>query len=199
VGRTLLQAGEIEPALEHLRRAVEIDPGRAHHHHALGIAEERLGRNDAAASRYSEAIRLDPRHAGAHGNLGMLRLDQGRSDEAVALLELALRFDPNSVTTRNNLAWLLATSGDPTLRDPERAVRLAEEAREAEGDGDPELLDTLAAAYASVGRFEDAARIAARAAEGAEALGDLEGARRMRGSERRYREGRASGEAPKRR
>jgi len=99
------------------------------------------------------------------------------------------------VTTRNNLAWLLATSPDPALRDPERAVRLAQEARDAEGDGDPELLDTLAAAHASAGHFERAAEIAALAAEVAEGLGDAEGAQRMRRSEGLYREGRSGVEA----
>jgi len=42
---------------------------------------------------------------------------------------------------------------------------LSERACELTKDADPECLDTLAAAYAEVGRFDDAARSARRAIE----------------------------------
>ena len=52
------------------------------------------------------------------------------------------------------------------MRDPGEAVRLASRATELSGGRDPAILDTLAAAYAAAGRFEEAVRTA----EAAEAL-----------------------------
>ena len=65
----------------------------------------------------------------------------------------------------NNLAWLLATSRDASLRDPERALELALRARtlaaKPDAASDREhaaVLDTLAAAQAAAGRFSEAVR-----------------------------------------
>ena len=64
----------------------------------------------------------------------------------------------------NNLAWILATDPDPTLRDPQEAVRLAEDAARGPHANDPGLLDTLAVSYKAAGRNDDALRTARRAA-----------------------------------
>jgi Flp pilus assembly protein TadD len=65
-------------------------------------------------------------------------------------------------------AWLLATARDASLRNGAEAVRLAESARDAEPDN-PEVLDTLAAAYAEEGQFTRASASAERALELAKA------------------------------
>ena len=69
---------------------------------------------------------------------------------------------PGYTDAANNLAWLLATAADPALRDPQEAIRLVE--ADAQGAEAAWLLDTLAAAYAADGRFEEAIRTADRAA-----------------------------------
>ena len=68
---------------------------------------------------------------------------------------------------RNELAWLLATSPDPSLRDGAKAVALARELASRPGTR-PEFLDTLGAALAESGDFQEAARVQRRA------LGQLE-------------------------
>ena len=55
----------------------------------------------------------------------------------------------------NNYAWLLATSPDAAIRDGERAVSLMEELL-SEGRREPAWVDTLAAAYAEAGMFNEA-------------------------------------------
>src|ERR1035438_5541476 len=57
----------------------------------------------------------------------------------------------------NNLAWILATHPDPKLREGAEAVRLAERAASLAGSNSASALDTMAAAYAEVGRFAEAA------------------------------------------
>jgi len=98
-------------------------------------------------------------------------LKQHREAEAVAQLRDALRLQPEITRTSrgliwaNNLAWILATHEDPKLRDGAEAVRWAEQVVAADGSADPATLDTLAAAFAEAGRFDDAIGVANRMAE----------------------------------
>jgi spermidine synthase len=177
----------VDLALPFFERARELAPALPGVHYSLGVAEERAGHLDLAEAHYREALRLDPRHPGARVNLGVLAMRRGAPDEAIAELSRALALEPDSLVARNNLAWLLATSADERLRDPARAVGLAEAARDAGGAADPDVLDTLAAAYAAAGRFDDAVRAAEQAAGAAERSGDSAGAERIRARADLYR------------
>jgi hypothetical protein len=72
--------------------------------------------------------------------------------------------DPD-FSTEQTLGWLLATCPDDKGRDDKLAVEYATKACERTGWKDPWCLDTLAAAYASAGRFEEAVRYEIRALE----------------------------------
>ncbi|MBN1676804.1 MAG: hypothetical protein JXR37_37520 [Kiritimatiellae bacterium] len=98
-----------------------------------------------------------------HTNIGLMFLRDQKAEEATSHFSQALRIDPQSPIPKNNLAWLLATSPREQLRNPQAAVRLAQEACRTTGCRKPEMLDTLAAAYAAAGRFDDAVRAAREA------------------------------------
>jgi hypothetical protein len=94
-----------------------------------------------------------------------------------------------------NLAWLNATSPDPNVRKPDEAVRLADKLVELNSDGKhadalPLSLDVLAAAYASAGRYNEAASVASKAASLAESAGRAGLASRIRDRLELYRNGR---------
>lgn len=72
----------------------------------------------------------------------------------------ALRVDPDSREARRSLAWLLATCPDEDVRDGREAIRIAEEL----DSRTHEDYDTLAAAYAEAGRFDDAVSATGQAA-----------------------------------
>lgn len=128
---------------------VQILPGQAHPHPAAQAAMARVRSAEQAFQTSGE-----------------------RLDEAVALVQAyraALALDPpipdaSAAYVRNNLAWLLATTRFVSLRDPEEAVRLAEEAVEA-ASGEWTYRDTLAEALAAAGRAGDAVRAAEEAIE----------------------------------
>src|ERR687888_117698 len=67
---------------------------------------------------------------------------------------LALRAD--NAQALAGIAWIRATAADESLRDSDQAIALAERAAAATGRRNLSVLDALAAAYASAGRFEDA-------------------------------------------
>jgi tetratricopeptide (TPR) repeat protein len=63
----------------------------------------------------------------------------------------------------SGIAWVLATHPDPTERKVDEAIRLAERAAELTGHKDVPALDSLAAAHAAAGEFDQAVTIAERA------------------------------------
>ena len=73
-----------------------------------------------------------------------------------------------------DFAWLLATAPESTLRNTVEALALARRAMQVVGADHPAVLDTLAAAYASDGRFPLAIETARRAAARARALPEFE-------------------------
>jgi serine/threonine protein kinase len=96
----------------------------------------------------------------------------GRHAEALKLHEEVLtlrmkkvRFDhPETLQSMNELAWMLATSPDPKLRDPRRALELAKKAVDlAPEKGD--FRNTLGAAYYRAGDWECAVRELAKSTE----------------------------------
>jgi len=74
--------------------------------------------------------------------------------KALAAYEMALEVAPVSPDLQNNLAWLLLTSEDLQLRDPQRALTLARSAALAKPLGS--FLDTLGLAYWANGLIEEA-------------------------------------------
>jgi spermidine synthase len=89
----------------------------------------------------------------------------GESNAAIGHYTDALLLKPNWVEASNNLAWILATVEDEKLRNPVKAVQLAERACELTDHKQPEVLDTLSVAYAAMGRFSDARKTAEQAIE----------------------------------
>jgi thiol-disulfide isomerase/thioredoxin len=86
-----------------------------------------------------------------------------RAPDALAYYEMAADSDPTSLPVMNNLAWQLAANPDPQVRQPEAAIAWAEKAADASGRQNAHILDTLAVAYASAGRFDEAKNVARNA------------------------------------
>ena len=89
----------------------------------------------------------------------------GKTEQAIGHLEQAVAAAPDNVEAMARLAWCLATCPQESVRNGARAVKLARRARVLSGSATPQLLDTLAAAYAEAGRFAEAVEAARQALE----------------------------------
>jgi tetratricopeptide (TPR) repeat protein len=143
-------------AIEDFSRAIRIDPNYAEAHHNLGVAYGKLGRGAEAIEGFGQVIRIRPDDAEAHYNLAGILSVQNRFEEAVDQYRAAIRLKGDWPDPMNDLAWLIATGPDIKNRDTNEAIRLASHACELANYKNPALLDTLAAAYASAGRFSEA-------------------------------------------
>jgi len=156
LGVHLLQQGGLDEAITHFQNAVEIDPEYGNAQSNLGIALLQIGRFDEAIIHLQKALAVNPRHAQTHLNLGNAFYLQGEIPEALAHWRQGLRVDPNHLPLLNQTAWVLATCPEASVRNGTEAVKLAQRAVQVSGGRDPAILDTLAAAYAEVGRFPEA-------------------------------------------
>jgi Tfp pilus assembly protein PilF len=129
------------------------------------------GKIEEAMAHFNREFRVRPNFGDGHYQLAVALARQGRIRESIAQYREALRFQPDLPDALNNLAWLLATSRDAGNRDGAEAVRLAEHACELTHYQETVLVGTLAAAYAEVGRFDDAIATAQRACALASASG----------------------------
>jgi cytochrome c-type biogenesis protein CcmH/NrfG len=77
--------------------------------------------------------------------LAMIYHEEKKYQQAKTTYEKILQKEPKNVLALNNLAWLLASSKDPALFQPIKALSLAKEAADLKPD--PMILDTLAEAY----------------------------------------------------
>ena len=162
-GNAYNKKGKYDRAIADYDRAIELAPDNADAFNSRGIAYTELGKYDRAIADYDRAIELDPDHADAFNNRGFAYGNKGEYDRAIANYDRAIELDPDDALALNNKAWLLAAAGDPQVRDGQEAVRLARESVHL-GDA-PEYRDTLAAAYAEAGQFDDAIAEQERAME----------------------------------
>jgi tetratricopeptide (TPR) repeat protein len=164
LGGALLQKGEAGQAIPHLEKAVALQPRSAPLQTSLGLALLAQDRADEAIACFRKAIAASPGYVAAREGLASaLHHAKGRTSEALVQWRLLLAVDPDYVPVLTEAAWALATSPSASVRNGTEAVALAERAARLTGGREPAVLDAQAAAYAEVGRFRDAARVAERA------------------------------------
>jgi tetratricopeptide (TPR) repeat protein len=78
-----------------------------------------------------------------------------RTRRDIETYRLAVKSNPNSAAAYNGLAWAYVNATEH-LRDPKRALALAEKATELDPH-DPLIRNTLGVAYYRVGRYREAA------------------------------------------
>lgn len=157
-GTAYREAREYGRAIDDFTEAIRIDPKDGDAYQARGITHVRLKESEAAIADFSEAIHLGVKTADCYTNRGEAYARQRAWAAAIADYAEAVRIDPQSGHANNDLAWISATCPDPSIRNGKNALEHAQAACDVTQWKDANYLDTLAAAYAECGNFDEAVR-----------------------------------------
>ncbi len=156
LGMLFAQEGKLPEAVQAIERALEIRPVDETKHLMLVKILLKQVQLDQAAKHGRQALEIEPDHLAAQLSLGRIELQRGKLTAAVDLFRKSLAINDELADVANILAWTLATSDDGALGKLVEAVQWAQRAAQLTQHQNPEILDTLAAAYAHVGRYDEA-------------------------------------------
>lgn len=186
---TLQQKGRLDEAIAEFRETLRLQPNNAEAHNNLAIILLKKGETQDAIAEWQSALQIQPQNADVHNNLAVAFLRERRTSDALAEWQETLRLRPDKTATQISLAWVLATFPDPTIRDGNKAIALAQRAYQTAADRNLMIFRVLAAAYAETGRFREAIAAAAEGAQRAEERGQLSIARFLQGDRALYEQG----------
>jgi tetratricopeptide (TPR) repeat protein len=162
-GEIHYELGQFTEALADYDAAIRLQPEDAGYYTSRGHAHFQVRHFDEALADYHHAVQLDPQNPERLVYRGEAFRSLGRWAEAATDFRHAVNLDARFGRALQSAAWLMATCPDAKYRHPELAVRAARKAIEIDGEDDYIYLDTLAAALANQGQFEDAQRTVRRA------------------------------------
>jgi tetratricopeptide (TPR) repeat protein len=180
LGDLLSVRGNVPGAISAYEASIARDSTNAIAMSHLGALFLQTGDAERALAPLTKAVELAPRVPKIRADLARALAALGNYREMIQLLREGLAQTPDDPDLAGMLARFLATCPDPSVRNPEEALRIAEDLNRAGRPRTIFLIDTLAAAYASAGRFEEARRKALEAAAFALDVGDTTRAAEIR-------------------
>ncbi len=189
LGRLLLQQGKLDEAAGCFLKFLEIKPDFAAAHYELANILSAQKKYDDAIRHYKKALKLEPENSDFHCRLGLTMKLQGKISSSLDHYRKALKLNPKNLEAMNNLAWIYATHEDERVRNGTEAVRLAQRACELTGYRQGAFVDTLCAAYAEAGRFDEAVKGAEKLLDWAESAGQKDLVEKIRSRLKLYKAG----------
>jgi tetratricopeptide (TPR) repeat protein len=165
LGNVWMARQRFEEAETNYRKALESQPDYAMAHNNLGNVLACRGQFDEALTHYRRALEIQPNFALALINIGDTLAAQGQFSAALDHYRKALESQPKDPVVARKVAWLRATCPVASLRNGDEALAIAQQVNRFHGGKQPEVLDTLAAAYAEAGWFPEAVATASKALE----------------------------------
>ena len=103
---------DVQPVIDHARRALSIDSTMADARVALGILYMSIGRLSAAETELQAAVASEPENSAAHFQLGRCLVYLGRIEESIAAFDRAKVLEPYQATNATWLGYLLTYTPD---------------------------------------------------------------------------------------
>ena len=147
-GRVHTAAGRDEQAARAFEQAYALRPS-AEHAVALGLAQQQLGRPEAAAELLAARLATHPDETAVRFHHAQALMTTGDHPGAIREYEDLVQTLPENVVVLNNLAFLYQTEGD------DRALEYAERAH-ARAPDNPAVADTLGWVLVNRGEIERA-------------------------------------------
>ena len=108
------QTGKHEIAVEHITRAIALNPGAVEYHCNIGEVYRAQGKLEEAVAHYREAIARHPAYAEAHCNLGIALNALGKASEAMSHYRQALALKPAFAEAYSNMGNVFQEQGNLT-------------------------------------------------------------------------------------
>lgn len=112
LGAAAYRLGNLEQAVTHYQKVVELDPTNSTAYNYLGNTYRDLKRPAEAEEAYRKAIEADPANGTAVLNLAVFLKFQNRVADAVAVLEAGVKSSPNRHDMWKILGDMAAEAGD---------------------------------------------------------------------------------------
>ena len=166
-----LRKGQSARAIDLLRQGLAIAPEQPQL--LIDLAKLQFRQRDLRGTEQAltQFVRLEPNDTDGQFLLGLTQRRRGNSLAALQTFERVTQHTPDLPKPFNEIAWILATHPDEAIRDPAKAIAVGQRAVELTEGKDASMLDTLAAAYAAAGDFEEARKTARAAIDAMQARG----------------------------
>lgn len=185
----LIATGSEQQAIEQLQTSVKLDPAHKEAHFHLGNLLMRAMRFEEAAREYSQVVRIEPGNPAARIMEAMAYVRIKRYSQARDRLERAHNVLPDDFDIAGILARLLAACPENDVRDGAQALLLIQQAVRGRGSMDVNQGQTLAMAFAELGKFTRAAELQRLIIQDLEQSKDLDSVPMLRDNLKLYERG----------
>jgi tetratricopeptide (TPR) repeat protein len=156
-GYAYREKGDYGKAIDDYTKIIQINPEFYCAYINRGDIYKEKGEYDKAIADYTQAIQIDPKNSWGYYRRGGGYQKKDDYDKAIENYTQATQINPKAAGTYNCVSWLFSTCPDGRYRNGEKALEFAKKATGLEPNNSC-FRDTLAAAYAEAGKFEDAVK-----------------------------------------
>ena len=163
IANLFIQTDEFDKAIEYALKALEVKPDFAEAYYLLNAAYIEKGRYDLVRKSLTDELRSNKAYRKAFTCIADKFLETKQVRLAHEYYLIAIKLEPDSEYVLNALGWLEGACAIEGIHKPQRAVKYARRACEFSENKKPEVLDTLAVAYAANGQFKRSIETAQKA------------------------------------